>query len=170
MAVSSSLQLSPWAVKTMLLLSVFSRTQPRIDTTETQATHALRTTRAQVDASLVDINPLNDIEAVVCHTEMEEMGSFFCSQKAFTQVLDNTKWSMKGNFLSIPTDCPQRDERLGWTGDLAVFASTATIFYDCSSMLRDWLDDLASGQGLQGGVPPMVCPNVVPHLNEEGKA
>jgi alpha-L-rhamnosidase len=60
---------------------------------------------------------------------------------------------MKGNFVDIPTDCPQRDERLGWTGDLQVFAPTATFLYDCSGMLSSWLKDVAAEQAPDGTVP-----------------
>jgi len=54
----------------------------------------------------------------------------------------NIAWSMHGNFTSLPTDCPQRDERLGWTGDIALFAPTATLLYDCNGLLKSWLKDV----------------------------
>lgn len=71
---------------------------------------------------------------------------------------------MRGNFLSVPTDCPQRDERLGWTGDIHVFGPTANYLYGTAGMLQGWLKDLAAeqGEGRGGpGVPPFVCPNVL---------
>ncbi|KAL4874578.1 bacterial alpha-L-rhamnosidase-domain-containing protein [Aspergillus karnatakaensis] len=116
---------------------------------------------AQVDGwpSLED--PTQHIEAVVCHTVMEEAGTFACSDLKVNQLFSNTKWSMRGNFLSIPTDCPQRDERLGWTGDLALFGPTATLIYQCFGIIKDWLHDLAYEQGQQGGIPPMVVPDVL---------
>ncbi|KAF5676708.1 bacterial alpha-l-rhamnosidase domain-containing protein [Fusarium circinatum] len=68
-------------------------------------------------------------------------------------------WGMRGNFLSVPTDCPQRDERLGWAGDLSLFGPTACLIYDCFGILKNWLIDLAHDQDVLGGVPPMVSPN-----------
>jgi alpha-L-rhamnosidase len=68
---------------------------------------------------------------------------------------------MRGNFLSVPTDCPQRDERLGWSGDLALFAPTATLLYDCFAMLRNWLIDVEHDQMTLDGVPALVTPNAM---------
>ncbi|GJC77362.1 hypothetical protein ColLi_00200 [Colletotrichum liriopes] len=101
------------------------------------------------------------VEAQVCHTDMEEIGSFVCSDQMLNKLYSNVRWSMRGNFLSIPTDCPQRDERLGWTGDLALFAPTATFIYDCFGILKNWLADVAFDQKALGGIPPMVSPNVL---------
>lgn len=109
----------------------------------------------------VDQDLLQALEAVVCHTDMEEQGTFACSDQKLNQLFSNVRWSMRGNFLSIPTDCPQRDERLGWTGDLALFAPTATFIYGCYPILRDWLKDVWYDQQQQGGVPPMVTPNIL---------
>jgi alpha-L-rhamnosidase len=72
---------------------------------------------------------------------------------------ENVVWSQRGNFVDVPTDCPQRDERLGWTGDLAVFAPTATYLYDVSGFLDDWLADLAAEQTHAGGMVPFVVPD-----------
>src|SRR5690242_7591561 len=88
--------------------------------------------------------PLTDgIEAVVCHTDMQRAGHFECSDSNLSKLYQNVCWSMRGNFLSIPTDCPQRDERLGWTGDLALFAPTAAYIYQCTGILKNWHTDLA---------------------------
>ncbi|WP_327010277.1 glycoside hydrolase family 78 protein [Dactylosporangium sp. NBC_01737] len=95
----------------------------------------------------------DDVTAVVCHTDMRRTGWFECSDPLLQRLHDNVVWSMRGNFLDVPTDCPQRDERLGWTGDLAVFAPTATFLYDCAGMLTSWLADLAAEQGELGTVP-----------------
>jgi alpha-L-rhamnosidase len=75
----------------------------------------------------------------------------------------NALWSMRGNFLSIPTDCPQRDERLGWTGDIQIFCSSASFLYDTAGMLGGWLEDVAAEQLNEndGCVPPFVVPNVI---------
>jgi alpha-L-rhamnosidase len=101
----------------------------------------------------------DDIQAIVCHTDMKPAGSFECSEPLLNQLYSNIRWSMRGNFLSVPTDCPQRDERLGWTGDLALFISTATLIYDCFGMIKNWLIDLEHDQMVLNGVPPMVSPN-----------
>lgn len=104
---------------------------------------------------------LEDVEAVVCHTDMEETGTWSCSNDDLNTLFDNIRRSMRGNFFSVPTDCPQRDERMGWTGDLAVFAPTASFVYDCFSILRDWLLDLWYEQQQMDGVPPVVSPNLL---------
>ena len=70
-------------------------------------------------------------------------------------------WGLKGNFLYVPTDCPQRDERLGWTGDIQVFAPTASFLYDVRGFLDSWLRDLALEQEHEDGVVPFVVPNVL---------
>ncbi|SPJ78674.1 probable alfa-L-rhamnosidase [Fusarium torulosum] len=102
---------------------------------------------------------LSCVEAVVCHTDMKPAGHFSCSEPLLNQLYQNIVWSMRGNFLSVPTDCPQRDERLGWTGDLSLFSPTACLIYDCFGILKNWLIDLAYDQDVLGGVPPMVSPN-----------
>ncbi|KAJ4127870.1 hypothetical protein NW768_008150 [Fusarium equiseti] len=101
------------------------------------------------------------LEAVVCHTDMEEQGKFACSNDKLNQLFSNVRWSMRDNFLSIPTDCPQRDERLGWTGDLALFAPTATFIYGCYPILKDWLKGVWYDQQQRDGIPPMVSPNIL---------
>jgi alpha-L-rhamnosidase len=103
-----------------------------------------------------------DIYAVVCHSDIERTGWFECSDPLFNRLHENVVWSMRGNFLSIPTDCPQRDERLGWTGDIQVFAPTACFLYDCAGFLTSWLADLAIEQDAAGGVVPFVVPHVPP--------
>ncbi len=114
----------------------------------------------QVDGWPGDLDlDLASIEAVVCHSDMKSAGAFACSEPLLNKLYQNVCWSMRGNFLSVPTDCPQRDERLGWTGDLALFVPTATLVYDCFNMLKNWLIDVEHDQGVLGGVPPMVSPN-----------
>ena len=104
-----------------------------------------------------------DFTAVVVHTEMRRLGTFECSNDLLNKLHQNVVWSMKGNFVGIPTDCPQRDERLGWTGDLQAFASTAAFLYDCHGMLKSWLRGLAAEQkATESSVPPLVSPNVIP--------
>ncbi|PVE96809.1 glycoside hydrolase family 78 protein [Microbacterium sp. TPD7012] len=94
-----------------------------------------------------------DIVARVYHTDMERTGWFESSNAQVDRLHENVVWSMRGNFLDIPTDCPQRDERIGWTGDLQVFAPTASFLYDVSGMLSSWLKDVAIEQLPDGTVP-----------------
>ncbi len=94
--------------------------------------------------------------AVVCHSDMARTGWFECSNPLLERLHDNVVWSMRGNFVDVPTDCPQRDERLGWTGDIQVFAPTAAFLYDCRAFLSSWLADLAIEQERYGTVPLYV--------------
>ncbi|WP_110589613.1 alpha-L-rhamnosidase [Microbacterium suaedae] len=102
-----------------------------------------------------DVDPAA-FDAVVTHTDMRRVGTFEASDPLLTRLHENVVWGMRGNFLDVPTDCPQRDERLGWTGDLAVFAPTAAFLYDTSGMLGGWLRDLESDQHDDGNVPLYV--------------
>ena len=104
---------------------------------------------------------LSALEAVVLHSDMQPTGWFECSDPLLNQLHKNVVWGMRGNFLDVPTDCPQRDERLGWTGDLQVFAPTASYLYDVSGLLQSWLRDLAVEQRKAGGAVPHVIPNVL---------
>jgi alpha-L-rhamnosidase len=101
------------------------------------------------------------IRAVVCHSDLERTGWFHCSDPLVNRLHENVVWSMRGNFLDIPTDCPQRDERLGWTGDIQVFAPTACFLYDSAGFLQSWLADLAAEQMAAGGVVPFFVPSVM---------
>ncbi|WP_374198575.1 family 78 glycoside hydrolase catalytic domain [Streptomyces scabiei] len=102
-----------------------------------------------------ELNP-EDLRAVVIHSDLERTGTFESSDELLNQLHQNVVWGMRGNFLDVPTDCPQRDERLGWTGDIQVFAPTATYLYDSAGFLTSWLADLAADQGENGGVPFVV--------------
>ena len=102
----------------------------------------------------------DDLRAVVCHTDLTETGSFECSNDLLNQLHANVRWGAKGNLVSVPTDCPQRDERLGWTGDIQVFAPTAAFLFDCRSMLASWLQDLAAEQRDHDGVVPVFVPGL----------
>lgn len=103
---------------------------------------------------------LKDIEAIVLHSDMEETGTFECSDPLVNQLQHNIRWGLKGNFLDVPTDCPQRDERLGWTGDAQMFIQTASYLSNVAPFFTKWLNDLASEQGEDGGVP-FVIPHVL---------
>ena len=113
---------------------------------------------AEVSGWPGDLRP-DDLRAVVCHSDLERTGWFECSDALLNQLHENAVWSMRGNFLDVPTDCPQRDERLGWTGDLQVFSPTASFLYDVAGFLTSWLADLAAEQ--EDGAVPFVVPNVL---------
>ncbi|MBL8094316.1 MAG: glycoside hydrolase family 78 protein [Anaerolineales bacterium] len=102
-----------------------------------------------------------DLSAVVIHSDLERTGWFETSDAMLNQLHANVVWGMRGNFLDVPTDCPQRDERLGWTGDLEVFSPTASFLFDSSGFLQSWLRDLAVEQAKSGGAVPHVVPNVL---------
>ena len=104
-----------------------------------------------------------DVTAVVLHSDMERTGWFECSDPQLNRLHENVVWGMRGNFVDVPTDCPQRDERLGWTGDLQVFAPTAGYLYDCAGLITSWLRDLAADQTDQG-----IVPLYVPHVDIPG--
>lgn len=104
--------------------------------------------------------------AVVVHSDLPRTGWFACSDDQLNALHRNVVWSARGNFLDLPTDCPQRDERLGWTGDLAVFAPTAAFLFDVHGFLRDWLADLALEQRAADGVVPYVVPDVLKLLRD----
>jgi Alpha-L-rhamnosidase N-terminal domain./Bacterial alpha-L-rhamnosidase. len=100
-------------------------------------------------------------EAVALYSDMEASGSFESSSELLNKLHSNISWGLKGNFVDIPTDCPQRDERLGWTGDAQVFAGTAAFLMQSDPFFRKWLRDLAADQ-LPDGEVPHVVPNVLP--------
>ena len=104
---------------------------------------------------------LEDIEvvALVMHSELEVTGSFECGLPKVNQLYRNVCWGQRGNFLEIPTDCPQRDERLGWTGDADVFAGTAAFNMEVDAFFHKWLRDLRESQREDGAVPSVV-PNL----------
>jgi alpha-L-rhamnosidase len=114
----------------------------------------------EVNDWLGELNP-QDLTAIAVHSDLERTGWFDTSNALLNQLHQNVIWSMRGNFLDIPTDCPQRDERLGWTGDLEVFSPTASFLYDVSGFLQSWLTDLAIEQRKSGGRVPHVVPNVL---------
>ena len=100
------------------------------------------------------------ITGVVLHSEHPVTGSFECSDPLVNQLQHNILWGWKGNSLDIPTDCPQRNERLGWTGDAQVFCRTASYLTDAAGFFAKWMQDVEDAQGPAGQIPP-----VVPHTN-----
>ncbi|WP_300268521.1 glycoside hydrolase family 78 protein [Microbacterium sp.] len=96
------------------------------------------------------------LRAVVVHTDMRRTGWFETSHPLISRLHENVVWSMRGNFVGVPTDCPQRDERLGWTGDINAFTPTASYLYDVRGILGSWLQDLRAEQREKGSVPWVV--------------
>ena len=94
--------------------------------------------------------------ACVTHSDMEKTGDFHCSNKKVNQLQSNITWSQRDNFLDIPTDCPQRDERLGWTGDAQVFSWTAAFNRNTALFYKKWMRDVAAESSLEKGVPHVV--------------
>lgn len=101
-----------------------------------------------------------DLTGVVIHSDMKKSGELETSNPLLNQLQHNIQWGQKGNFLDVPTDCPQRDERLGWTGDAQAFIRTASYNYDIASFFTKWLKDVAADQHPDGGVP-FVIPDVL---------
>ena len=98
----------------------------------------------------------DDIVSRVIHTDLRRTGWFRSSERLVDRFHENVVWSLRSNFVDVPTDCPQRDERLGWTGDIQVFAPTAAFLYDVTGFFGSWLADLALEQRELGWVPPYV--------------
>lgn len=108
----------------------------------------------------------DNITAVVIHSEMIPTGKYESSEPLLNQLQHNIVWGQKGNFLDVPTDCPQRDERMGWTGDAQAFVRTASFNYDVAAFFTKWLKDLALDQRPAGEVP-FVIPDVLNPQNSE---
>jgi alpha-L-rhamnosidase len=106
-----------------------------------------------------EIKPEN-FTAVTLYSDMKVTGEFSCSHPLINQLQHNIQWGQRGNFLDVPTDCPQRDERLGWTGDAQVFSRTAAFNRDVHNFFAKWLRDVAADQ-LSSGSVPFVIPNVL---------
>jgi alpha-L-rhamnosidase len=95
----------------------------------------------------------DDIAGVVIHSDTPPTGSFTCSNDLLNKLQHNIQWGQRGNFVDVPTDCPQRDERLGWTGDAQVFARTACFNMNVAGFFTKWLDDLDDAQRDDGAYP-----------------
>ncbi|KAJ5392230.1 hypothetical protein N7509_007720 [Penicillium cosmopolitanum] len=144
--------------------TVISSGQPLIDWSPKFTFHGFRFVHVDGWDPLTVQSWQSNIQALVIHTDFKRTGRFECSNLAINQLHHNACWSMRGNFLSIPTDCPQRDERLGWTGDIQVFGPSATFLYDCIGMISEWMEDVACEQSDHHGIPPLVVPNVLDHV------
>lgn len=96
---------------------------------------------------------LTDVTGIVVHTPMRRTGRFESSHALLNQLYSNIIWGQKGNFLEVPTDCPQRDERMGWTGDTQFFAPTALYNFDGAAFYTRWLENCEDGQNADGTFP-----------------
>ena len=97
-----------------------------------------------------------EVSAYALYSDIHRHGSFSCSDERINRLHENIVWSSKSNFLDIPTDCPQRDERMGWTGDIALFSPVATYLFEMNGLLEKWLKDLQSEQRRTGAIPTTV--------------
>jgi alpha-L-rhamnosidase len=113
----------------------------------------------KVDGFPGELKPEN-VSAVALYSDMPVTGTFTSSHPLLNQLQHNIQWGQKGNFLDVPTDCPQRDERLGWTGDAQVFARTAAFNMNVHPFFSKWLKDVAADQAPNGSVP-FVVPTVM---------
>lgn len=108
---------------------------------------------------------LESLTGIVIHSDMQPTSDFETSSALINQLQHNILWGQKGNFVDVPTDCPQRDERLGWTGDAEVFARTAAFNMDVAGFFTKWLRDLAADQRPDG-----VVPTVIPDIGNPNRA
>lgn len=115
--------------------------------------HGFRYVEILTQNSTVSVESL---EGVVLHNDMREAGTFECSNQMLNQLQHNIQWGQRGNFLEVPTDCPQRDERLGWTGDAQVFARTAAFNMNVAGFFTKWFQDFRDDQNPDGGIPPVI--------------
>ncbi|MBQ7821666.1 MAG: family 78 glycoside hydrolase catalytic domain [Clostridia bacterium] len=104
--------------------------------------------------------PTEAFKAIVVHSKMKRTGYFRCSNEKVNKLYSNLVWGQKGNFLDVPTDCPQRDERLGWTGDAQAFIKTAAYNYDIQKFFNKWLNDLVCDQTVAGAIPHVIPDNI----------
>jgi len=109
----------------------------------------------KVEGITGDLN-LDNFTAVAVYSDMEPAGVFTTSNPMLNQLQHNIQWGQKGNFLDVPTDCPQRDERLGWTGDAQVFSRTASFNMNVHNFFAKWLKDVAADQNSDGSIPHII--------------
>jgi len=109
----------------------------------------------RLDEYPYEVDPAN-FRFIVIHSEMERTGHFECSHPLLNTLFDNIIRGQRGNYVDVPTDCPQRDERLGWTGDAQVFVKTAALNFDVEKFFDKWLTDLMLDQRGDGSVPCII--------------
>ncbi len=110
----------------------------------------------RLDEFPFDTVDLGCFTSVAIYSDIKRTGDFVCGNAKANQLYSNTIWGQRSNFIDIPTDCPQRDERLGWTGDVLAFAKTAAINYDVKKFICKWLDDVALEQSADGAIEAVV--------------
>ncbi len=118
-------------------------------------------------AGLADLPTEDTLTGIVIHSDLTPIGAFECSDPLLNQLQHNILWGQKGNFVDVPTDCPQRDERLGWTGDAQVFARTAAFNLNVAGFFTKWARDMADSQ-YPSGVYPSVAPDLASWTIREG--
>ncbi len=111
-----------------------------------------------------------EVEAVVLSSDLEPTGSFACSEPLLNQLWSNIEWGWRGNSLDVPTDCPQRDERLGWTGDAQVFVQTSMFLSDSLTFWEKYSTDLADSQKADGRIPPVAPDPGADFIDDGGPA
>lgn len=111
---------------------------------------------------------INNFVAYTVHSNMKQTGYFECSNSDLNQLQHNILWGLKGNFVDIPTDCPQRNERLGWTGDAQIFSRTASFLMNTYSFFSKWIKDVALEQTAEGSVPHVV-PDILTGIADHDK-
>jgi alpha-L-rhamnosidase len=111
-------------------------------------------------AEVVSEAEIVSVEVLAISSDTPVRGRFSCSDADLTRFHENVRWSQRDNFVAVPTDCPQRDERLGWTGDAQAFAPTACTLFEARAFWASWLVDLAFDQATDGAVPSVV-PNIL---------
>ena len=121
----------------------------------------------KVSGITVDETNKADFTAVAIYSDLEETGRITTANAKINRLIENTKWGEKGNFLDIPTDCPQRDERCGWTGDAQIFANAASYHMRTQSFFRKYLRDMADEQREMGGAVPYVVPDILTIAQEK---
>ena len=99
---------------------------------------------------------LDSVKAIVVHSDMKRTGYLNSSSPLLNKLFSNIIWGQKGNFLDIPTDCPQRDERMGWTGDAQVFVRTASYNFNVNKFFEKWLEDMSYDQNPNGSIPFII--------------
>ncbi len=115
----------------------------------------------KVTGMTVNDSNLDDFEAWALYSDLEETGFISTSSEKVNRLIENTKWSQRGNFLDIPTDCPQRDERMGWTGDAQIFSAAACCHMLSPVFFSKYLQDMLPEQKSNGGAVPYVVPDVL---------
>lgn len=103
---------------------------------------------------------IQDLTACVMHNDLKKIGNLKIAHAQVQKLQNCIVWGQRGNFLEVPTDCPQRDERLGWSGDAQVFVNTACFNYDCEGFYRQWMDAMRDGQRKDGAFPD-TAPDVL---------